>query len=48
MSVAVASHSVGGVASYKCDTGRNMTGNGTRVCLAKGTWTGKIPKCVGK
>lgn len=48
MTVAVSSRGVGGVATYRCDPGRNMTGNGTRVCLTKGSWTGKIPKCIGK
>lgn len=44
--VQVSTRSVGGVAQYTCPRGHNMLGNGTRVCLLKGTWTGRAPSCT--
>lgn len=46
MIVHVTSRSIGGVAHYSCPPGQNMEGNKTRICLQKGTWSGRVPKCI--
>lgn len=37
--------SVGTVAQFSCTKGRYLVGNGTRVCLKHGQWSGKSPIC---
>ncbi|XP_063986412.1 sushi, von Willebrand factor type A, EGF and pentraxin domain-containing protein 1 [Diachasmimorpha longicaudata] len=41
----VSTHSVGGVAHYSCPRGYYMEGNGTRICLQNGSWSGSMPAC---
>ncbi len=39
----------GGVATYSCDAGYSLAGNGgsaTRTCQSDGTWAGSAPTCV--
>ena len=38
----------GSVATYTCNTGFVLTGDGMRTCEATGMWSGKEPKCAGK
>ncbi|XP_015517072.1 sushi, von Willebrand factor type A, EGF and pentraxin domain-containing protein 1 isoform X1 [Neodiprion lecontei] len=45
LSAQVSTHSVGGVAHYACPRGYYMEGNGTRICLQNGSWSGSIPAC---
>lgn len=44
----VSTHSVGGVAHYTCPKGHTLSGNATRICLQKGSWSGKSPVCIRK
>ncbi|KAM7347402.1 CUB and Sushi multiple domains furrowed [Cochliomyia hominivorax] len=37
--------SVGSLAKFRCQRGRNLIGNDTRVCQKSGKWTGKSPIC---
>ncbi|XP_017772932.1 PREDICTED: sushi, von Willebrand factor type A, EGF and pentraxin domain-containing protein 1 [Nicrophorus vespilloides] len=45
VSFQVSTHSVGGIAKYGCPKGHEMQGNSTRVCLEKGSWSGRAPSC---
>lgn len=46
-STQISTHSVGGVAHYNCPRGYTMGGNGTRICLQNGSWSGQAPACFG-
>ena len=35
------------VASYSCDTGYNLTGEGMQTCLSSGEWSLTTPNCSG-
>ena len=35
----------GQTATYSCDTGYNLVGDGTRTCQATGEWSGSAPTC---
>ena len=35
-------------ATYSCNTGYTLTGDGTRTCLETGLWSGSEPMCTGK
>ena len=48
LNVLISTRSVGGIAQYQCDKGFFMQGNNTRICLAKGTWSGLQPHCQRK
>ncbi|PSN44564.1 hypothetical protein C0J52_12430 [Blattella germanica] len=48
MTVQVMTRSIGGIAHYSCSRGQYMEGNSTRICLKKGTWSGKMPTCKWK
>ena len=37
----------GTVATYSCADGYELVGEGSRVCLVGGTWTGAEPHCIG-
>ena len=37
----------GQTATYSCDTGYNLVGDGTRICQAGGVWSGSEPNCQG-
>ena len=37
----------GQTATYSCDTGYNLVGDGTRTCQADGMWSGNEPTCQG-
>ena len=45
ITVQVSTRSIGGVAHYQCPRGQYMEGNSTRICLKRGRWSSKIPKC---
>ncbi|XP_034232055.1 sushi, von Willebrand factor type A, EGF and pentraxin domain-containing protein 1 [Thrips palmi] len=45
ITVQVSTRSIGGVAHYQCPRGQFMEGNSTRICLKRGRWSSKIPKC---
>ena len=45
MTIQVSTRSIGGVAHYQCPRGQYMEGNSTRICLKRGRWSSKIPKC---
>ena len=34
-------------ATYSCNTGYNLVGDGTRTCQATGVWSGNAPTCQG-
>ena len=34
-------------ATYSCNTGYNLVGDGIRTCQAKGNWSGNAPTCEG-
>ena len=36
---------LGQTATYSCNTGYNLVGNGTRMCQATGVWSGSAPTC---
>ena len=38
---------LGGVATYTCDTGFLLIGDNNRTCQADSTWTGTDPTCEG-
>lgn len=40
--------SVGSLAKFRCQRGRTLIGNDTRVCQKSGKWTGKSPICKRK
>lgn len=46
--VEAAEKAVGSIAKFKCQRGRIMIGNDTRVCLKNGKWNGKSPTCKRK
>ena len=35
-------------ASYSCNPGYILTGNGMRICSGSGVWNGTIPICTGE
>ena len=37
----------GQTATYSCNTGYNLVGDGTHTCQATGLWTGSAPTCQG-
>ena len=37
----------GQTATYSCDTGYNLVGDGNRTCQATGGWSGSSPTCQG-
>ena len=39
---------MGTVAMYTCNTGLYLVGEGVRVCLSDGTWSGTEPTCRGE
>ena len=39
--------SLGQTATYSCNTGYNLVGNGTRTCQATGNWSGSAITCQG-
>ena len=41
-------HYMGTVAMYTCNTGLYLVGEGVRVCLSDGTWSGTEPTCRGE
>ena len=43
--VTVPSRIVGSVATYECDTGREVVGDETRTCQVDGQWSGSEPTC---
>ena len=43
--ITVTASTFGGEATYNCDTGYNLIGNTSRMCAAKGDWTGSAPTC---
>ena len=34
-------------ATYSCNTGYNLVGDGTHTCQAAGNWSGRAPTCQG-
>ena len=38
----------GSIATYSCDTGYNLNGSVTRMCMADGQWSGENPACQSK
>ncbi|XP_022089100.1 E-selectin-like isoform X2 [Acanthaster planci] len=42
----VSHNHVGGVASFTCNEGYTLHGQGKLVCRENGTWTGKVPNCL--
>ena len=38
---------VGDTATYYCDYGYDLIGNGTVTCQSSGDWSGSLPTCVG-
>ena len=36
---------LGQTATYSCNTGYNLVGDGTRTCQATGNWSGSEPTC---
>ncbi|XP_054274093.1 sushi, von Willebrand factor type A, EGF and pentraxin domain-containing protein 1-like [Macrosteles quadrilineatus] len=45
VTVRTSTHSIGGVAHYSCPRGTTMEGNSTRICLQRGSWSGRVPEC---
>ena len=37
----------GQTGTYRCNTGYNLVGDNTRICLATGVWSGSAPTCQG-
>ena len=37
----------GQMATYSCDTGYNLVGDGNQTCRATGVWSGCAPTCQG-
>ena len=37
----------GQTATYSCNTGYSLVGDGTRTCQATGNWSGSTPTCPG-
>ena len=35
----------GQIATYSCNQGYNLMGDGTRMCQATGVWSGSAPTC---
>lgn len=46
--VTISNRTVGGVATYFCNSGFNLVGAKTRVCQSGGEWSGIAPSCQGK
>ena len=43
--VSVTTFDVGGIATFKCNSGYNLSGSPKRICLSSGFWSGIKPTC---
>ncbi len=46
--VTVSGVSPGSSAHYRCNTGFELVGVASRICLQSGQWSGSAPSCQGK
>lgn len=44
----VSSNTVGSIAQYICNSGFDLVGDSTRVCLDSGEWSNEQPECKGQ
>ena len=43
--VSISDNTVGGIATYTCNSGYSLSGSGTRICQNDGSWSGSTPTC---
>ena len=46
--IQVSATTYGGVATYSCRDGFQLSGSRTRTCQADGNWSGAQPSCIGR
>ena len=44
--VSISDNIVGGIATYRCNSGYSLDGSETRICQNDGSWSGNAPTCV--